>query len=118
MRDPKQGSHLLQVLIRTVKELGDDFDLLHIILIVIHDVAEKVMECKDLRSGKPVVCKQNPCFKSYMGKLFYFPSQSSGVEAAQKSVSSEVNIKTEAMTKKQRIMNIFRRGSIKKPAKN
>ena len=116
MRDPKQGSHLLQVLIRTVKELGDDFDLLHIILIVIHDVAEKIMQCTDLRSGKPVVCKQNPCFKSYMRKLFYFPSQSSGVEEAQKLVSSEDNFKTQTMTRKQKLFNYFR--PQKKPAKN
>ena len=75
MRKPEaQGSYLLQEFKKTLDMHGDDFELMQLILVVIHNVAEEIMNCKDSRSNKRVYAKQNPCFKSYMRKFFFFPS--------------------------------------------
>ena len=75
MRKPEaQGSYLLQEFKKTLDMHGDDFELMQLILVVIHNVAEEIMNCKDSRSNKRVLAKQNPCFKSYMRKFFFFPS--------------------------------------------
>ena len=67
----KKGTHILQEFVKAIKLYGENLDLIYILLVVIHEVADKMMT-----NSEGCYSKQNPCFKSYMRNLFFFPPQS------------------------------------------
>ena len=67
------GSYFLQAFVKHAVACGNTDDLLHIMTFVINDVQKQVVHDLDASGRNLQKGKQSPCFKSFLGKLFYFP---------------------------------------------
>ena len=78
-RDPEEGSLFLQELVESIQSSGNSKNLLEIMTRVIYKVQQtEIGGIKGVfgQAGRNVF-KQSPYFKSFLGKLFFFPKFSS-----------------------------------------
>ena len=72
---PEKGSLFIQNFIKRVKAHGRDLDLSQIMTATIHDVGSINVPCTDDRTGHgdEKTVKQNPYYKTFLTKFFFFP---------------------------------------------